>query len=431
MERTAGRRFIPRDDDSGTTTPRPGAARVGNVPVPPVLLWRPGPVQQRIFDAALAAAVTLVCLLSAAESPAAGPREPAWVTLVASLAMGAPLAVRRLLPLGAAAVVLGAAAVCLATGLVPDFAFPGPVLAAGIALYSVGAKAPGRRAVVTLTAGAVVVATATVITGDSADGPGSLEVALVVLVFGVCWLLGWTLRERRAHAARTAAQATRQAVTEERLRIAREIHDIIGHSLTVIAVKSAIGSHVAAERPAEASAALDVIAATSRSALTELRRAVGALRTEPDLTPPPILLGGPADRGPEPDFAPAPTLAELGRLADRAAEAGVDVRLDVRGDCEVPEGVALTAVRIVQESLTNVVKHAGPTSCRIDVVGVPGELRVEVTNDGVPARRPAVDGVGLTGMRERVALHAGALTAGPQDHGGFRVLATLPYERPA
>jgi signal transduction histidine kinase len=108
----------------------------------------------------------------------------------------------------------------------------------------------------------------------------------------------------------------------------------------------------------------------------------------------------------------------------------VAVRLDVRGDCDVPDGVALAAVRIVQESLTNVVKHAGPTSCRIDVVGSPGELRVEVTNDGTPGRRPAPDGAGLTGMRERVALHAGALTAGPRTSGGFQVLATLPYDRP-
>jgi signal transduction histidine kinase len=265
------------------------------------------------------------------------------------------------------------------------------------------------------------VAAATVLADDSADGPGQIEVAFAALVLGACWLLGWTLRERRAHAARVAEQATTQAVTEERLRIAREIHDIIGHSLTVIAVKSAIGSHVAAERPAEAGAALEVIAATSRSALTELRRAVGALRTEPD-------------------FAPAPTLSDLRQLADRAVEAGVAVRLDVRGDCDVPDGVALAAVRIVQESLTNVVKHAGPTSCRIDVVGTPGQLRVEVTDDGAPgrrpthdaapSRRPAHDGTGLTGMRERVALHAGVLTAGPQDHGGFQVLATLPYDQP-
>ena len=382
------------------------------MPVPPVLLWRPGPVQRWLFDAALTAAVVTTCLFAVAEAPDTGPQEPAWLTLLASLALGLPLLLRRRLPLSSAAVVLVTSASCLVTGLVPDYAFPGPLVAASIALYSVGAAVPGRRAVVALLAGAALVATATVTAEDSADGPGAVGVAFVVLVLGASWLLGWTLRERRAYAARALEQATTQAVTEERLRIAREIHDIVGHSLTVIAVKSAIGSHVAAQRPAEAGAALDVIAATSRSALTELRRAVGALRTEPD-------------------FAPPPTLTDLRRLADQAEAAGVAVRLDVRGDCAVPDSVALAAVRIVQESLTNVVKHAGPTSCRIDVVGSPGELRVEVTNDGAPGRRPATDGAGLTGMRERVALHAGALTAGPRDHGGFHVLATLPYERPA
>lgn len=378
--------------------------------IQPVLLWRPRPIQQRIFDSVLAAVVALVCLYAATESPATGPREPAWLTLVASLTLGAPLVVRRRLPLSAAAVVLVATACSLATGLIPDFAFPAPALAAGIVLYSVGAAVPGRRGVATLVIGAGLVAVATLVATDSADGPGRIGTAFIVLALGASWLLGWTLRERRAYAARAAAQATTQAVTEERLRIAREIHDIVGHSLTVIAVKSAIGSHVAAQRPAEAGAALEVIATTSRGALTELRRAVTALRTEPD-------------------FAPTPTLADLRHLADRAGEAGVDVRLDMRGDCDVPDGVALAAVRIVQESLTNVVKHAGPTSCRIDVVGSPGELRVEVTNDGAAGRRPTPDGAGLTGMRERVALHAGALTVGPRDHGGFRVLATLPYER--
>ncbi len=382
------------------------------MPVPTVLFWRPHPVQQRLFDAVLAAVVAVVCLLAAAESPTAGPHEPAWLTLIVALLLGAPLAVRRRLPLSAAAVVLFATVCSLATGVIPDYAFPAPALAAAIVLYSVGTSSPGRRGVSVLVAGVALVATAVLTAADSADGPGRLEVAFVVLMFGACWLLGWTLRERRAHAARAAAQATTQAVTEERLRIAREIHDIVGHSLTVIAVKSAVGSHVAAQRPAEAGAALDVIAATSRNALTELRRAVSALRTEPD-------------------FAPAPTLAELQHLADRAEAAGVAVRLEVRGDCDVPDGVALAAVRIVQESLTNVVKHAGPTSCRVEVVGSPGELRVEVTNDGTPDRRPTADGAGLTGMRERVALHAGKLTAGPRDRGGFRVLATLPYERAA
>ena len=325
-------------------------------------------------------------------------------------------------PLPAAAVVALATALFLATDLVPDYAAPGPMVAAGIAFYTAGLTVPGRRSVVALAAGTAVIVAGTLLAGDSPTGPGRSLIAFAALVLGSCWLVGWTLRERRARAVQAAAQATLQAVTEERLRIAREIHDIVGHSLTVIAVKSAIGSHVAAERPAEAGAALDLIAATSRSALTELRRAVGALRTDPGSEPPEP---GPAD------LRPAPTLAELQRLADRAVEAGVTVRLEVRGDCEVPDGVALAAVRIVQESLTNVVKHAGPVSCRVEVVGTPGELRVEVTDDGPLLRRPATDGAGLTGMRERAALHAGVLTAGPREHGGFQVVATLPYERPA
>jgi signal transduction histidine kinase len=328
------------------------------------------------------------------------------------VALGAPVAARRRWPVAVAAVVTAVAATCLATGLVPDYASSGPLVAAGVALYTVGATVAGRRGLVVLLGSITAVAAGMLAGDDSGAGPGPTEVAFVVLVLGACWAVGQTLRERRATAARAASQATAQAVTEERLRIAREIHDIVGHSLSLIAVKATVGRHVAAQRPEEAVAALDVITSASRGALAELRRAVGALRTEAD-------------------FAPAPGLAELRSLADRAVEAGVAVRLDVRGECDVPEGVALTAFRIVQESLTNVVKHAGPTTCRVDVVRAPGELRVEVTNDGAPARPPTVGSVGVSGMRERVALHHGTLTAGPRDQGGFTVLATLPYQRPA
>lgn len=400
---------------SGTTPGPANAARVEGVPVPPVLLWRPGPTHQRVLDAILAVAVGLVGWYAATESPlppAGGVLEPAWVTVLAGLTLGVPIAVRRRWPLSAAAAVLLAAGVWLATSVVPDYASAGAVAAAGVALYTVAASVSDRRSLATLVAGAGTVAGGMLLAGDSAAGPGGSEITFVALMLGSCWLVGWTLRERRAYAARAAVQATAQAVIDERLRIAREIHDIVGHSLSVIAVKAAVGSHVAEQRPEEATAALRMIATTSRGALTELRRAVTALRTEAD-------------------FAPVPTLADLRRLADRAGEAGVAVRLDVRGDCAVPDGIALAAVRIVQESLTNVVKHVGPTTCRVDVVGVPGELQVEVTNDGVPARAPAGDGAGLTGMRERVALHRGSLAAGPREQGGFAVRATLPYEQPA
>lgn len=382
----------------GTIRGRPGVARVGGVSVKP---------HQVVLDVLLAVAVGLLGLYAATE-PSAVMREPGWVTALAGLTLGVPIAVRRRWPLGTAAAAVAATAVWLATEVVPDYASLGAVAAAAVALYTVGVSVGGRRSVVALGAGVAAVTTGMLFAEDSPDGPGRSEVVLVAVVLGACWLVGWTLRERRAAAARAAAQATAQAVTDERLRIAREIHDIVGHSLSVIAVKAAVGSHVAGQRPEEAGAALRVIATTSRGALTELRRAVGALRTEAD-------------------FAPPPTLAELPRLAERAGEAGVAVRLDVRGECEVPDGIALAAVRIVQESLTNVVKHAGPTTCRVDVLGVPGELRIEVSNDGVPVPPPAADGTGLTGMRERVALHAGSLVAGPREGGGFAVRAVLPY----
>ncbi|MCA2215958.1 sensor histidine kinase [Jidongwangia harbinensis] len=395
---------------------RPGAAAGSGVAG-----WAGGPrwwsdgARRWAVDVVLAAGTGLLCWYAATEAPlppATGVHEPAWLTVLAGVVLGAPVAARRRWPTAVAVAVAVAAAACLATGVVPDYASSGPLVAAGVALYTVGAAVAGRRGSAVLLGSITAVAAGMLAGDDSGAGPGPTEVAFVVLVLGACWVVGVTLRERRAYAARAAGQATAQAVTEERLRIAREIHDIVGHSLSLIAVKAAVGRHVARERPEEAGAALDVIASASRGALAELRRAVGALRTEAD-------------------FAPAPGLAELRGLADRAVEAGVAVRLEVHGECDVPEGVALTAFRIVQESLTNVVKHAGPTTCRVEVVGTPGELRVEVTNDGAPARPAAAGSVGLSGMRERVALHHGTLAAGPRDRGGFTVLATLPYQRPA
>ncbi|WP_041843391.1 sensor histidine kinase [Actinoplanes friuliensis] len=379
------------------------------------MLIRPVPTLRWALDVLLAEAVGVLCWYAASESPlppAGGVHEPAWVTVLVGVTLGAPLAVRRIWPVVVAVVVLVSAGVWLSLGVVPDYASTGPLAAAGITVYTVAVSVSGRRSYVVLV-GSIATATAgMLIAGNSKAGPGRAEVAFVVVALGACWLVGWTLRERRASVAQATSQATAQAVIDERLRIAREIHDIVGHSLTVIAVKASIGSHVAEQRPEEASAALRVIASTSRGALTELRRAVGALRTEAD-------------------FAPPPTLEELSRLAERAAEAGVQVDLTIQNGGTVPDGIALAAVRIVQESLTNVVKHVGPTTCRIKIRGGPGELQIEVANDGPPARSQTVDGAGLTGMRERVALHHGSLTAGPRAEGGFAVSATLPYEQTA
>ena len=231
------------------------------------------------------------------------------------------------------------------------------------------------------------------------------------MVCGSAWLVGWALRERRRHADQVAARRTERAEAEERLRIAREMHDIVGHSLSLIAVQASVANHVARRRPEEAGAALAVIESTSRSALAELRRSVGALRTDPE-------------------FAAPPALGDLAALADRAGAAGVTVRLEVAGGDDAPEGVVAAAYRIVQESLTNVVKHAAPASCTVEVTGDGDRLRIEVTDDGARRRPPAPDGAGLAGMRERVAAYGGFFSAGPRTGGGFAVVATLPYGPP-
>jgi signal transduction histidine kinase len=228
---------------------------------------------------------------------------------------------------------------------------------------------------------------------------------------GGCWAWGRTVRERRAYAARNAEQATALAVGEERLRIARELHDLVGHNVSMIAVRATVADHIADDRPQEMREALRIIASTSRDSLAELRRALAVLRIEAAL-------------------APSPTLGDLGRLADTARSAGLTVDLDVRGSGDkVPDDVGMAVFRLVQESITNVLKHAGATSCRIDVDIGAEAIRVAVTDDGsggagIGGRAP---GQGLIGMGERIAMFDGDLAAGPKPDGGWAVEATLRY----
>jgi signal transduction histidine kinase len=375
----------------------------------------PSVLAQRAFDIMLPTAAGLIALAAAAESPAppaGGLIEPAWLTVVTAVALAVPLVARRRLPIVCALVVAAAAGAVLAAGIVPDFASAGVLVSVGIALYAVGLRAPGRRGEAFALATTGLVVAGSLVADGSSGGPGLAGAGFAALVSAASWTLGATLRERRQQAASAAAQTTARAVAEERLRIAREMHDIVGHSLSLIAVKAAVATHVASLRPEEAGEALQVIEATSRAALAELRRSVGALRTEPD-------------------YAGPPTLAGLSVLADRASTAGVQVRLEVRGGEDAPEAVVLAAYRIVQESLTNVVRHAAPAGCAVEVTAGGGELRVEVVDDGTRRAPPAPDGAGLAGMRERVAAHGGRFTAGPRSGGGFAVTATLPYGPPA
>ncbi len=340
--------------------------------------------------------------------------EPIWVSVLATAFIVGPVVVRRAAPARAFAVSLTAATAAMLSGIIPAVAIGAPITAVAITLYLVAAEAPWRRSATALGAG--LVATVAVMLFDRLSGrlvepwtDSMVGVAFGGLVLITGWALGFAARERRRHAEDEAVRRTEQAVAAERLRIARELHDIVAHSMSLIAVKAGIGNHVAEARPAEAREALRVIEATSRSSLTEMRHLLGVLRSEVD----------------SPALTPAPGPAGIPALVERARTAGVTVSREVDGAEDLPEGMGLSVYRIVQEALTNVVRHAAPTRCSV-AVAVTGEtVRVEVTNDG-PRVVQGPGGHGLIGMRERVAVYGGTFEAGPRPDGGWRVVAVLP-----
>jgi signal transduction histidine kinase len=270
------------------------------------------------------------------------------------------------------------------------------------------------------------------------DSPGFDTVgALAILAqFTAVWAIGVALRSRRMAAdsrlreaeerAEAEHQGAARVLAEQRLRIAQELHDVVAHSMSVIAVQAGVGVHVIDDRPEQARATLEAISSISRGTLHELRQLLGVLRGTDDAW----------------SNAPAHGLADLPQLVDDVRVAGVPVTLHVEGDVDweaecVQPGVELSAYRVVQEALTNVLKHAGtPTRVDVTVRHVPHTLVVEVVDDGrgLAARQPngnsgepSAEGHGLVGMRERVELWGGELSVGPGPGGGYRVTALLPY----
>ncbi|NEB13042.1 sensor histidine kinase [Streptomyces coelicoflavus] len=340
---------------------------------------------------------------------------PFWLGCLIAAMVGLPVAVRRRWPLPVLVAVLAA----LATASLLDIPRE-PYAAAGLAAYLVGLAEPARRSVPALAVtlpvacGAVYLGEAVVTPAE--DWQGAVGVAgLVLLVIGGAWGMGFTVRGRRAEAAREQRRRSERALDEERLRIARELHDIVSHNLSLIAVKAGVAGHVAEADPREARAALKVIEETSRSALADMRRTLGVLRTQ----------GAP--------LGPTPDLDRLDLLAEEARRARVDVDLTVRAVEGLAEGTQLTIYRIVQEALTNVVRHAAPTRCRVTVEVEGREVRIDITDEGKPsAPRPAAHGLpgghGLVGMRERAMMYGGSFEAGPRPEGGFAVSVRLPAE---
>ncbi|PXY31599.1 two-component sensor histidine kinase [Prauserella muralis] len=347
---------------------------------------------------------------------------PWYVALPVDVLTVLPLVVRRRYPLVSAygVLVLGAAHAALQLGLASG-------IASAVSVYSVVIYAGRAHGVLYLVL--MVVASATQILLQYDDGR-VINAVVVALVLALCWMLGEFVGARRAYHAEVEArlhlleterdQATRIAVAEERGRIARELHDVVAHAVSVIVVHADGASYAIRTDPGLAERAVRTISDTGRGALAELRRLLDVLRGE----------GG----GSEPRV-PQPTAADLAEVADAMRAAGLPVLLDVDGDLgELPAGVSLGVYRIVQESLTNTLKHAGP-GARAEVCVRRGddEVTVTVTDDGAGrarqvagTRAPEPGGNGLIGMRERAHVYGGTLDAGPSPGGGWHVRARLP-----
>jgi signal transduction histidine kinase len=328
---------------------------------------------------------------------------------------------RRRLPRGTLAIVLAAAllGLCLQRGGATTFYVV-------LALYSVVADSSRRTALIIagLVAGAVLAAT--IAGGGAMVVPLAIgDVALVLLG----WLAGENTRASRVYAVQQAERAAeqaaaaeaeqaaqvRRAMVDERAQIARELHDVVAHAMSVIAVRSGVARMVIDTDPDQAREALGIIETTTRRSLHEMRLLVGVLRDAQDQ---------------QVELTPLPGLADLDRLVAASVAAGVTVDVAVDGTVRpLPAAPDLSAYRIVQEALTNVARHAGPTHASVRIGYQPHEMTIEVADDGPrgPAPSPvtrAGSGHGLIGMRERAALFGGELAAGP--HGtGFRVRATL------
>jgi signal transduction histidine kinase len=344
---------------------------------------------------------------------------PAAAYLLVALCI-LPLAFRRRYPLAVLAVIAGATSLYQLVGYPPTMALIGML----IALYTVGTLVDRRRLMLWAAAcGGLVIGTGIAPWGETMFWA---DLARSFSILAVAAALGDATRNRRAYVAeveqraieaeRTREEEAARRVDEERLRIARELHDITAHSLSIVAVQSGAALHVLDTDPDAARGALVAIRATSRDALNELRAILGVLRGS----------GEAAEGAP---LAPTPGVSRIADLIAPLRDAGLTVALSApNGGDPLPAFVDSSAYRIVQEALTNVLRHAGTASVSVTLRRSDDTLSVEVVDDGAgaPAPASAADGHGITGMRERALALGGTFEAGPVKGGGWRVAATLP-----
>jgi signal transduction histidine kinase len=328
---------------------------------------------------------------------------------VGALVLGAAAARRSRMPLALLTllVVLSAAGATLPKRFGDIEAIGAFVL---LAVYSAAAHTSGRR---TLVAGALTFAVYVTTMVTDQDGVNVAAIIFFGLVFGGPWLAGRAIRRRRLRERELEQEKAdaEAAVVEERSRIARELHDVVAHSISVMVLQARGGRHVIGSDPSEAREAFGVIERTGHQALEEMRRLLGMLRASDDKIA----------------LAPQPTLEQLDTLLDQVRAAGLPVEVVIEGEpAELPPGVDLSAYRIVQEALTNALKHAGPARARVVVRYGPDDLELEIADDGTGNGDGAGSGHGLIGMHERVSIYGGELQAGRRPGGGYALRARLP-----
>jgi signal transduction histidine kinase len=375
-------------------------------------------VRRYWFDALIVAAVGVgLAEVVVEQGESGGPRGPLWFDVLAILAITVPLLARRSFPFAAPAAV---AIAIVASSFVDETLVPAlaiPILAAIAALFFFGMLRQRSQAVAGL-----VLAIGVVAVVARNDPSGGIEDFLwVSFILSVAWTIGFALsgklrevdeaKEQAIRLEREREERARDAVTEERARIARELHDVVGHSVSVMTVQaSAVRRLLQPEQEREREALL-IVEQTGREALAEMRRMVGVLRRPEE----------------SPALAPQPSLEHLGKLVEQAREAGLPVELRVEGEAvQLPAGVDLTAYRLVQEGLTNALKHARARQAEVVVRYGDGQVELTVSDDGRGGGGGDGGGHGLVGMRERVAVYGGRLEAGPRPEGGYSLRVLLP-----
>jgi len=370
-----------------------------------------GDWRRPVADAAFALLLTFFGIMGtwgAGKDPGPGETPLSGTAFLLVILAALSLAVRRRWPL----VTLTVTVVCTSLYLVMGYAYGPILLFLMIAEYTVARYVPTRKAVIWSAAALVFLLGHLLFSRGHAPGWFGLAPASAWMV--VPFAGGLAVRLHRDAIARDRAEFARRHADEERLRVAQEVHDVVSHGLSAIAMQADIALHVLPKQPEQAVAALSAISRTSREALDELRVTLAVVRR--DLVP------GARE--------PLPGLAQLDALVARTRDSGLAVTVEIEGERRaLGSAVDLAAYRIVQESLTNALRHAGPASATVRVGFLDGEVVVEVSDTGrgsADRRGHEPDGQGIAGMRTRVAALGGSFTAAPAEHGGFRVVARLP-----